>query len=82
MTVPVLTVVVTVVEGGAALERCLAALSTQADAPTMEVLVPFDDTIRAVSELAVRFPNCRFIDMRSRCNKLRIGAHFVFLRRC
>lgn len=63
MTAPVLTVVVTVVEGGAALERCLAALSTQVDAPPMEVIVPFDDTIREVSALTGRFPNCRFVEM-------------------
>jgi len=63
MTAPDLTVVVTVVEGGAALTRCLEALSAQLDAPAMEVLVPFDDTIGEVNELASRFPDYRFVAM-------------------
>ena len=63
MREPVLSVVVTVVEGGDALERCLAALSRQVDAPPMEVVVPFDDTIREVTRLAGRYPECRFVDI-------------------
>jgi hypothetical protein len=39
-----LTVVVTVVDGGRALDRCLGALLAQDDAPDMEILIPFDDT--------------------------------------
>jgi hypothetical protein len=54
---------VTVVDGGAVLERCLAALSTQADAPAMEVVVPYDDTIADVARLAGRFPRYRFVAM-------------------
>jgi hypothetical protein len=60
---PALSVVVTVVEGGAALERCLAALSRQTDAPAMEVIVPFDDTIRDVTHLAAAYPAFRFVDI-------------------
>ena len=63
MTAPDLTVVVTVVEGGAALTRCLEALSAQIEAPAMEVVVPFDDTIQEVKELGRRFPGYRFVDM-------------------
>lgn len=62
-TAPDLTVVVTVVEGGAALTRCLEALSAQRNAPAMEVIVPIDDTIHEVNELAPRFPDFHFVDM-------------------
>lgn len=48
MTAPLLSVVVTVVDGGDALERCLAALARQTDAPPFEVLVPYDSTTAAV----------------------------------
>src|SRR5437867_7886412 len=62
-TAPDLSVVVTVVEGGAALTRCLEALSAQRNAPAMEVIVPVDDTIHEVNELAPRFPDFHFVDM-------------------
>ncbi|MBA3254597.1 MAG: hypothetical protein H0T67_10120 [Burkholderiaceae bacterium] len=58
---PELTVIVTVVEGGAALVRCLDALSIQIDPPAMEVIVPYDDTIAAVNGLQPRFPGVRFL---------------------
>jgi hypothetical protein len=63
VTEPVLSVVVTVVDSGTVLIRCLEALSTQVDAPPMEVIVPFDDSIKEVSELHRRFPDYRFFDM-------------------
>ena len=63
MTAPDLSVVVTVVDGGAVLIRCLEALAAQREAPTMEVIVPFDDTVREVNELARRFPDFHFVDM-------------------
>jgi hypothetical protein len=57
-----LSVVVTVVDGGAALRRCLTALTSQADAPAMELLVPYDSTITLVAQLAAEFPAVRFVD--------------------
>jgi hypothetical protein len=60
---PELSVVVTVVEGEPALSRCLRALEAQAGAPSMEVLVPYDDTIAETAELAARFPTVRFLPM-------------------
>lgn len=56
-----ISVVVTVVEGGAALRRCLAALAQQSNAPAMEVIVPYDATIPQVSALASDFPEVRFL---------------------
>jgi hypothetical protein len=57
-----LSVVVTVVEGGEALTRCLDALSTQSGFPDLEVIVPFDDAVPEVSRLSTRFPFVRFVD--------------------
>lgn len=59
---PHLSVVVTVVDGGAALERLLGALAAQAGAPPIEVIVPFDATIPA-GRLSERFPDVRFLDL-------------------
>jgi len=56
-----LSVIVTVVDGGATLERCLRALEAQVDAPSLEVIVPYDDTIGDVAALAPRFPSVHFL---------------------
>jgi hypothetical protein len=55
--------VVTVVDGGTVLTRCLEALLAQVDAPPMEVIVPFDDSIKDVRELRQQFPDFHFLDM-------------------
>lgn len=60
---PHLSVVVTVVDGGDALERLLRALGSQASAPPLEVIVPFDATIADVGQLSRRFPQVRFLDL-------------------
>lgn len=57
-----LSIVVTVVDGGAALRRCLTALMSQAGAPAMEVLVPYDSTIASVALWVQEFPGVRFVD--------------------
>ncbi len=58
-----LSVVVTIVEGGASLARCLEVLDAQIDPPDMEVVVPFDDTVTDIPSLAARFPRVRFLPM-------------------
>lgn len=58
-----LSVVVTVVDAGAALERCLVALEQQSDAPPFEVLVPWDPTVAEVERLSARFAAFRFVPM-------------------
>ena len=45
MTRPVLSVVLTVVDGGHALRRCLAGLLSQQDAPALEIVIPIDSTL-------------------------------------
>jgi hypothetical protein len=47
MNAPVLSIVVTVVDGGDALQRCLAALLSQVEAPPLEILVPVETGIAA-----------------------------------
>lgn len=58
-----LSVVVTIVDGGAALERCLQALADQVDAPDMEILVPFDQASGDVTTHMARFPQATFLDI-------------------
>lgn len=43
------------------LSGCLAALAAQVDAPPMEVVVPFHANTDGIDELALRFPNARFV---------------------
>ncbi len=60
-----LSVVVTIVDGGESLRSLLDALSAQQNAPSMEVLVAWDDSVADVASLASRYPVARF---------LRVGA--------
>lgn len=60
---PALSVVVTVVQGGDAVPRFLTALLNQDTAPSMEILVPVDASIREVLALQGRFPTVRFLDL-------------------
>lgn len=61
---PELSVIVTVVEAGVTLERCLRALAAQNVAPhTMEVLVPYDQITQSVKTFAEQFPDFTFIDL-------------------
>jgi hypothetical protein len=57
---PEMSVVLTVVDGGPTLTRCLEALTTQAGAPALEVIVPWDESVPEVGPLAARFPGVRF----------------------
>ncbi|MCP5432836.1 MAG: hypothetical protein H6923_06165 [Alphaproteobacteria bacterium] len=62
MTTPDLSVIVTVVEGGETLARCLTALTSQEGAAPPEVIVPFDATV-AIGDLPARFPTVRFLEL-------------------
>lgn len=55
-----LSVIVGIVDGGAQLERCLAALAAQLLAPELEVIVPWDDTVPGMGAFAVRYPAFTF----------------------
>jgi hypothetical protein len=65
LNIPDLSVVVTVVEAGPALRRCLKALSNQDRPPVLEIIVPYDDTIPEVGYLKNEFPIVRFLDLGS-----------------
>ena len=60
---PLLSIVVTIVEGGLTLRRLLEAIQRQEAAPLTEVLVAFDASIADVGLLAVDFPGVRFLPM-------------------
>ena len=79
-----LSVVVTIVDGGAALARCLDALAAQHDPPPLEILVPHDDTV-ALGLLPGRHPSVRFLplgDVRTaRDFRSPSGQHELFDRR-
>ena len=49
MNPPVLSVILTVVDGGNALRRCLQALFSQQDAPALEIVIPIDSTLSSQS---------------------------------
>jgi len=58
-----LSVIVTIVEGGAAMRRLLQALSEQVDAPPMEILVPYDASAQEHVTLQSAFPAVRFLPL-------------------
>lgn len=47
------------------MSRCLQALSDQVDAPPLEVLIPYDDTVKETAQLAARFPQFTFMPLGS-----------------
>lgn len=78
MAAPEISVVVTIVDGGAALERCLTALAAQHEAPRMEVLIPCPAGGNALS---ARFPQFRFLPMEASAGASHTAQHELFDRR-
>lgn len=76
---------VTVIEGGEQLGRCLAALAGQRGAPELEVLVPHDDTVGDLTGLHSRFPRFAFLPLgavpTARPPDSPAGQHELFDRR-
>ncbi len=62
-TEPLLSVVVTIVEGAAALRPFLAAITSQEAPPPLEILVPWDASVPDVAALAAEFPSVRFLPL-------------------
>ena len=60
---PFMSVVITVVDGGDVLRRFLDAMIGQVNAPSMELLLPYDATAREIGRLAPEYPQVKFIDM-------------------
>lgn len=61
-SIPDISVILTVVEKGAALERCLTALAKQDGSQTIEVFVPYDATID-IGDLPQKFPDVKFLNL-------------------
>lgn len=77
-----LSVVVTIVDGGAALDRCLTALSTQTGDVRLEVIVPYDATVSGMDDFASKYPRFRFVNIGShdprRPTRSLAGQHELF----
>ncbi len=58
-----LSVVVTIVDGGETLVRCLTALASQDQAPPLEVIIPYDDSVAAMAPIVARFSAFHFIPL-------------------
>lgn len=56
-----LSVVVTVVDGGETLVRCLAALARQVNPPTLEIIVPYDESVPGMAPVVAKFPTFHFL---------------------
>jgi GT2 family glycosyltransferase len=63
MNEPEISVIMTIVDGGETLERCLGALAAQEGAGRMEVLIPFDASQPVGAEIRARYPAFHFIDL-------------------
>jgi len=82
---PRLSVVVTVVDAGDALERCLTALASQSAPPPFEVIIPWDASLPDAAAFERRFPEFRFLKMgmvsTARDPRSHAGQHELFDRR-
>ncbi len=82
---PLLSVIVTIVEGGEAVRRLLTALTTQVDGPPMEILVPYDTSAAPHVALSAEFPTVRFMPLGVVATEQPItsagGEHELFDRR-
>ena len=62
-TRPELSVIVAIVDGGAALRNCLNALRNQSGTHQFEVIIPYDQLSREAADLQTDFPEFRFLDL-------------------
>jgi hypothetical protein len=60
---PLLSVIVTIVDGGDVLRNFLLALTRQENPPPMQILVPYDASIPETAEFRREFPDLTFIEM-------------------
>jgi len=71
---PKLSVVIAIIAGGADLIRtCLTALEPGARAHAAECIVPYDDRLDGLADLAARFPWVKFMDARAEVDASRFG---------
>jgi hypothetical protein len=60
---PLLSVIVTITSGDNHTPRCLQALSTQRDAPPMEIIIPVYRSVDHPDSLAEDWPSVRFVEI-------------------
>jgi len=58
-----LSVIVTIVDGGETLVRCLHALQAQQGSPALEVIVPYDASVPGMPAVIAMFPRWTFVDL-------------------
>lgn len=80
-----LSIVVTIVDGGQVLRDFLRTITTQEDPPELQILVPYDSTIPETVDLAREFPGVTFVSMgvteTIRPIETAAGQHELFDRR-
>lgn len=80
-----LSVIVTVVDAGETLVRCLSALARQEHAPALEIIVPYDESVAGMAPIVARFPTFHFLPIgqieTSRPRMGPAGQHELFDRR-
>ncbi|MDZ4862146.1 MAG: hypothetical protein SGJ01_01775 [Gemmatimonadota bacterium] len=72
--VPALSVIVTIVTGGDTLRRFLQVMTRQEQAPTLEILVPYDASIPETAAIGREFPECILLDIGSPVTERPIGT--------
>src|SRR4051794_15729535 len=71
---PALSVVVAIIAGGTdAIKNCLTALESGVRTHAAECIVPFDNRVERVAELAARFPWVKFVDARAEIDASHFG---------
>jgi hypothetical protein len=71
---PELSIVIAIIAGGrAALSACLASLEPHARVHRLECIVPYDDRLDGLVELAARFPWVYFFDARAEVDAAQYG---------
>ena len=60
---PLVSIIVTIVDGGEVLRRFLQALADQQEPPPLQVLVPYDSSVPEIAALRTEFPQFTFLDM-------------------
>ncbi len=80
-----MSIIVTIVDGGDVLRRFMDALMAQQGAPSMQIIVPWDDTIPEIASMASEYPTATFLPM-GRVTTIRpittaAGQHELYDRR-
>jgi hypothetical protein len=60
---PTLSIILTIVEGGSYVRDFLGAVFDMEDAPPLDVIVPYDESVGEVAKYASEFPSVRFLPL-------------------